>query len=104
MKYDDTGKASYVGSSHWAAVIDSISELKENVERDEDARNLTIDLNLNASAYSSSPRLLYSCRLATKAEILSSIPPRRAADRLVSKYLTLDIASGTLITLNIKRH
>ncbi|KFX89806.1 hypothetical protein O988_08483 [Pseudogymnoascus sp. VKM F-3808] len=94
MKYDDTGKASYVGSSHWAAVIDSISELKENVERDEDARNLTIDLNLNASAYSSSPRLLYSCRLATKAEILSSIPPRRAADRLVSKYLTLDIASG----------
>ncbi|OBT73191.1 hypothetical protein VF21_08703 [Pseudogymnoascus sp. 05NY08] len=88
MKYNNIGTASYVSSSHWAAVLDSISELKGNVEQHE-----THPYN---PVSSSSPGLLYGCQQATKAEILSSIPPRRAADRLLSRYLTLDIPSGIL--------
>ncbi|KFZ20224.1 hypothetical protein V502_03260 [Pseudogymnoascus sp. VKM F-4520 (FW-2644)] len=94
MKYNNIGTANYVGSSHWAAVLDSISELKENVEQQEEIRNMATDFNPHNPVHSSSPRLLYGCQQATKAEIISSIPPRRAADRLVSRYLTLDIPSG----------
>ncbi|OBT97872.2 hypothetical protein VE01_03930 [Pseudogymnoascus verrucosus] len=91
MKYNNIGAGNYVGSSHWAAVLNSISELKGNVE-EEDIRS--IETHPQNPDSSSSPGLLYGCQRATKAEILSRIPPRRAADRLVSRYLTLDIPSG----------
>ncbi|KFY34354.1 hypothetical protein V494_06853 [Pseudogymnoascus sp. VKM F-4513 (FW-928)] len=94
MKYNNIGAANYVGSSHWAAVLDSISELKGNVEQDNEIRDIVTDIHSHNPVISSSPRLLYSCQRATKAEILSSIPPRRVADRLVSRYLTLDIQCG----------
>lgn len=97
MKYNK-----YVGSSHWAAVLDSISELKGNVEQGEEICNMATDLNEPNFVHTSSPWLLYGCQRATKAEILSSIPPRRAADRLVSRYLALDFASGKSITLKFK--
>jgi hypothetical protein len=96
MKYNNIGTGNYVGGSHWAAVLDSISELKGNVEQEE-IRN--IETHSHNAVSSSSPGLLYGCQRATKAEILSSIPPRRVADRLVSRYLTLDIASGKFTIL-----
>lgn len=94
MKFNSLGTANYVGSSHWAAVLDSIAELKEHFEQEEEIRNMAIDFNPPNSAHSSWPQLLYSFHQVTKAEILSSIPPRRVVDRLVSRYFTLDIASG----------
>ncbi|KAF4626663.1 hypothetical protein G7Y89_g11495 [Cudoniella acicularis] len=94
MKFNNLGTANYVGSSHWAAVLDSIAELKEHFEQEEEIRNMATDFNPSNFVPSSWPQLLYSCQRVTKAEILSSIPPRRAADRLVSRYFTLDIASG----------
>lgn len=102
MKYNNIGTANYVGSSHWASVLDSISELKENVEQQEEIRNMSTDFNPHNPVHSSSPRLLYGCQQATKSEIISSIPPRRAADRLVSRYLTLDIPSGKSIILKFE--
>lgn len=94
MKFNSLGTANYVGSTHWAAVLDSIAELKEHFEQEEDIRNMATDFNPPNSVHSSWPQLLYGCQRVTKAEILSSIPPRRAADRLVSRYFTLDIAPG----------
>lgn len=94
MRFNSLGTANYVGSSHWAAVLDSIAELKEHFEQEEEIRNMATDFNPPNSVHSSWPQLLYGCQRVTKAEILSSIPPRRAADRLVSRYFTLDIASG----------
>jgi hypothetical protein len=91
MKYNNIGAGNYVGSSHWAAVLNSISELKGNVEEEEIR---SIETHPQNPVSSSLPGLLYGCQRATKAEILSSMPPRRAADRLVSRYLTLDIPSG----------
>ncbi len=94
MKFDRLGTANYVGSPHWAAVLDSIAELKDRFEQEEEMSNIVKDLNPTNSTRCGSPQLLYGCPRVTKAEILSSIPPRRAADRLVSRYFTLDIASG----------
>lgn len=94
MKYNNIGTTNYVGSSHWAAVLNSISELKGTIEQDDESRNMATDFHPHNYHHYSSPRLLYGCQWATKTEILSSIPPRRATDRLVSRYMTLDIASG----------
>lgn len=88
MKLNGLGSADYVGSAHWAAVLDSIAELKNGFAQDEEIRKMATDVD------SSWPQLLYGCPRATKAEILSSIPPRQVVDRLVSRYFTLDIAPG----------
>lgn len=72
--------ATYVGSVHWAAVLDSIAELKDHYEEEEEARLLT------PSDYSSGPRLLYEPVQATRAEILASIPARPIVDRMVARY------------------
>lgn len=98
MKFNSLGTANYVGSSHWAAVLDSIAELKEHFEQEEENRNMATELYPPNSVQPTWPQLLYGLQPVTKAEILSSIPPRRAVDRLVSKYFTLDIASGKSIT------
>ena len=76
--------ANYVGSVHWAAVLDSISELKDQYEREEEARmsaasNPVVD-------NSPGPRLLYEPVQATRADILASMPARAVADRMVALY------------------
>ncbi|KAF5679316.1 hypothetical protein FCIRC_6161 [Fusarium circinatum] len=76
--------ASYVGSVHWAAVLDSISELKDHYEEEEESRML--DTNDHVLLQSPGPRLLYEPVLTTKAELLASIPPRPVVDRLVARY------------------
>ncbi|CZR67365.1 related to fungal specific transcription factor [Phialocephala subalpina] len=96
MNMDSAGTPSYVGSAHWVAILDSISELKEHFEQEEATRRLATEDNEAKSGHSNWPQLLYGCPQITKAEILSSIPTRREADRLVSRYFTLDIAPGVL--------
>ena len=94
MKLNSLGTMNYVGSSHWATVLDSIAELREHFELEEAIRNMETDFGGANSVHSSSSQLLYGCQPATEAEILSSIPPRRTVDRLVSMYFTLEIAPG----------
>ncbi|EXJ92230.1 hypothetical protein A1O3_00780 [Capronia epimyces CBS 606.96] len=100
MKFDRLGTANYVGSPHWAAVLDSITELKEHFEREEELCHMPTDFTPPDPGHSSWPQLLYGYgyQWATKAEILASIPPRRAADRLVSRYFALDISPGESTT------
>ncbi|KAF5671679.1 transcriptional regulatory [Fusarium heterosporum] len=75
----------YVGSAHWAAVLDSIAELKDHVDNEE-----LLQVEQEASDYpylETGPKLLYGCPTpATKDEILASIPKRPVVDRLVSRY------------------
>ena len=90
MKVDGLGTANYVGSAHWAAVLDSIAEIKDHFEWEEKNRKIAID-------HDCWPQLLYGCPRVTEAVILSSIPTRELVDKLVSKYFTLDIAPGESI-------
>lgn len=80
--------ASYVNSAHWAAVLDGITELKEHFERKEqDAQSSRRISDPSFPPDRTGPQLLYGCtKLATKEEILASIPARPIVDRLVSRY------------------
>lgn len=74
----------YVGRVHWAAVLDSISELRHHYEKEEEARMLVA--NDHVLRGGSGPRLLYEPVQSTKAELLASIPPRPVMDRMVARY------------------
>ncbi|KAF4955587.1 hypothetical protein FGADI_4422 [Fusarium gaditjirri] len=76
--------ATYVGSVHWAAVLDSISELRDHYEEEEEARMLATNDHL--SLQSLGPRLLYEPVQTTKADLLASIPARPVLDRMVARY------------------
>ncbi|OOF90536.1 hypothetical protein ASPCADRAFT_510799 [Aspergillus carbonarius ITEM 5010] len=73
----------YVGSGHWAAVLDSISELREHYEEEEEARMLASDQILRPSP---GPRLLYEPVQDSKADLLAAIPSRPVVDRMVARY------------------
>ncbi|KAJ9150669.1 Nonribosomal peptide synthetase 14 [Pleurostoma richardsiae] len=76
--------ANYVDSAHWTAVLDSISQLKDHWEKEEEEKMAEPDeYELRDSP---GPRLLYEPVQATKTEILASIPARPVVDRLVSRY------------------
>jgi hypothetical protein len=81
LRYDSLGTANNVSSSHWAAVLNSITELKEHFEQEVEFRSITTDLNFPNPVHSNWPQLLYSCQRITEVELLSSIPPRRVVDR-----------------------
>lgn len=74
----------YVGSFHWAAVLDSISELKDHYEEEEEARLLAA--NDHVLHGSPGPRLLYEPVQTTKADLLAAIPAQPAVDRMVARY------------------
>lgn len=76
--------ASYVGNVHWAAVLDSISELRDHYEEQEEARLLATNDHL--FLHSPGPRLLYEPVQTTKADLLASVPARPVVDRMVARY------------------
>ena len=74
----------YVSNVHWAAVLDSISDLKDHYEMEEEARTLVT--SYQPLIHSSGPRLLYEPVNATKDEVLASVPERPIVDRIVARY------------------
>lgn len=91
------GVPSYVDGAHWTALLDSISELKDYLQ---DAPEPNMQFSLPPQIvpdYGSFPLLLYGgFAQTTKGEILSAIPPRPIADRLVSQFFnTVDLAPGS---------
>ncbi|CAG8900506.1 unnamed protein product [Penicillium egyptiacum] len=90
----ETG-VNYVSSSHWAAVLDSITDLRDHMSREEEAHPRGLD-PVRPTASFPKPQLLYSCTMhETSASILKSLPPRLTVDRLVSRYFNIiDIAPG----------
>jgi hypothetical protein len=91
-----SARVSYVGSTHWAAVLDSITELRNHLAQEEDAINLPPDLVSSLISFPK-PQLLYNDTMyETPVSIIKSLPPRSVVDRLVSRYFNvLDIAPGT---------
>lgn len=86
----------YVGGDHWAAILDSIADLKDHFGRVEQLRLATgpdqvqddtgdpWNVDIHASRHS---MLLYEgCRPASQAGILAALPPRGAVDRYISRY------------------
>ncbi|KAM0416870.1 hypothetical protein ACHAPD_005807 [Fusarium lateritium] len=80
------GGANYVGSAHWAAVLDGIAELKDHLDNEESHHSDSQGPDLPCPQVTG-PQLLYGCpKPADKDEIFSSIPARSVVDRLVSRY------------------
>jgi hypothetical protein len=84
-------KYSYVGSSHWATILESISEIKRDLEDSGDeASDDEYDAWRNEeplNVYDEElPGLLRAPRRVTKAELLSFMPPKAEADALVSLW------------------
>lgn len=96
MKFDDSG-AKYVGSSHWAAVLDGIADLKGHLEREDDADVFQIAPDSFCPG-PNPPQLLsgYTQHLS-KEGILASIPARSVVDRLLSRYFnSFEVSPGQL--------
>ncbi|KAI0970659.1 fungal-specific transcription factor domain protein [Xylaria arbuscula] len=88
---------SYVNSSHWAAILDSITDLRNHLAQEEETHPRASD-SLQPPASFPKPQLLYSCLMyENPAAIIKSLPPRPVVDRLVSRYFNvLDIAPGVV--------
>ncbi|RDW86274.1 putative Zn(II)2Cys6 transcription factor [Aspergillus mulundensis] len=86
MQVGETG-TSYVSGSHWAALQDSIAEIKEYLDSD-------TPLSQN---YSEGPALLVGlCPPVGKDDFLAAVPPKDVADRLVSRFFN-SMEPGVLI-------
>jgi hypothetical protein len=97
---------SYVGGDHWAAILDNIADLKEQVDQqerlrmadnyiqfeDDDGEGGTEPLNTHRLSH---VLLLYGCpRPTSRAEILAALPPKDQVDRYISRYFNrLDLVS-----------
>ncbi|KAE9374272.1 hypothetical protein N431DRAFT_464540 [Stipitochalara longipes BDJ] len=82
----DNSETSYVGSTHWAAVLNEVVDLKDLLDSHDSP---------NSSNGSNVPNeqgidLLFSTKRAvSQKDILASIPPRDIVDRLISKYFSV---------------
>ncbi|KAI0506708.1 fungal-specific transcription factor domain protein [Xylaria bambusicola] len=88
---------SYVSSSHWAAVLDGITDLRNYFAQEEDPHTQASDPVQPLVGFPK-PQLFYSgLKCETSASILKSLPSRPVVDRLVSRYFNiLDIAPGVV--------
>ncbi|RDW81235.1 putative transcription factor [Aspergillus mulundensis] len=94
----------YVGGDHWVAILDSIADLKDHLDREEQlqlAEEPDVGEKGNGVptvAASMRPKgafLLYGTRPTSRDEILSALPPRYAVDRYISHYFNyLDLVSS----------
>ncbi|OHW92234.1 fungal specific transcription factor [Colletotrichum incanum] len=100
----------YVGSDHWSAILDSIAELKDHFDREEQLKltgsprhtpggNSEDSAEFDLRLRSQRALLLYGCRPAvSKAEILSALPPKRAVDRYIAHYFYhLDLVASSSV-------
>lgn len=95
IKIERTG-STYVGSSHWAAVLDSIADLRAHFANEEDVAQCRSIDPVQPPAKTPQPQLLYySPIFEDKTSIIDTIPSRPVVDRLISRYFNvLDIATG----------
>ncbi|KAL2047715.1 hypothetical protein N7G274_000757 [Stereocaulon virgatum] len=86
----------YVGGDHWAAILDSIADLEDRFECEEQL-GLAINPeqiqyntgnadNVNKPASRQSLLLYGGCRPASQAEIFAALPTKGAVDRCISRY------------------
>lgn len=102
---------SYANNTHWLAILDSITELREHVALENPSSEPVLQQNSPRTGFEldtrpfSRPRLLYGCRVqASLSSILQAVPPRPVVDRLVSRYFNdLDMATGKPCIRNLVR-
>lgn len=77
MKAKD--QVNFVGSDHWEAILEDISELKIDLENTDTSE--MVDFK---------PRILFGTNNhATRSEIVSSVPPRPICDKLLSSWFSV---------------
>ncbi|KEZ42267.1 hypothetical protein SAPIO_CDS6126 [Scedosporium apiospermum] len=75
----------YVSDAHWVAILDNISELKEQVQFERDIA--PVELHSQGKDEKESPALLFGYQGSiSKEALLAAMPERPVVDRLVSKY------------------
>ncbi|PYI28684.1 hypothetical protein BP00DRAFT_402272 [Aspergillus indologenus CBS 114.80] len=89
----------YVAGEHWAAILDSIADLKAHCDREEQISLAEAPTHLSEEEppHFRHALLLYGChRPTSRAEIIAALPPKAAVDRYISRYFNyLDlVASG----------
>ena len=76
----------YVSSAHWVAILDSISELKEQVQFEVDIASVGPHDSPNRDE-KERPALLFDYRGSiSKEAILAALPERSVADNLIARY------------------
>lgn len=87
------GETSYVGTAHWASILEGISELKRELDGAEDGTDLDEQQGGDGDVepadiddVSTIGSLLRSPKRLTRAEILQSLPSRSEVDDLVSTW------------------
>ncbi|KAL4950763.1 hypothetical protein BDW69DRAFT_201936 [Aspergillus filifer] len=108
MRTDDS-ELQYVGGDHWIAILDGIADLKDHLDRKHqlrlaespiDGADEQLDDNHAevANEQFKGALLLYGCRPASRKEILSSLPPKYAVDRYISRYFNyFDLVSSAAV-------
>ncbi|OOQ83977.1 hypothetical protein PEBR_32229 [Penicillium brasilianum] len=87
----------YVDPTHWQAVLNEISEVKEYLQLTEDSYSEENPDDLFAI---SGPELLLSNTISTpKSDLIAALPTRPVADRLISLYL--NSKESTLVLIHI---
>jgi hypothetical protein len=72
----------FVGSEHWEAILEDITELKIDLETPD-----------TSEIGDFKPQILFGINRASRSEIISSIPPRPVCDMLISRWFrTMDMA------------
>ena len=87
------GETSYVGSAHWASILDGITDLRrelDDVSENEDAEHgdwqHEEEITNAAMSTSHAHSLLHSPKRLTKVELLAEMPSRLVVDQLVATW------------------
>ena len=75
-------QVNFVGSEHWEAILEDITELKIDLETPDTSKEVDFK-----------PQILFGINHASRSEIMSSIPSRPVCDMLISRWVrTMDMA------------
>ncbi|KAL0930850.1 fungal specific transcription factor [Colletotrichum truncatum] len=90
----------YVGTGHWASILDSIAELKDHLEAEEETQTSSAaSVSLSTTDDYMEMPLLYNNKPISIVDIVGSIPSKQIVDRYISYYFnSLDFASGAVHT------
>ncbi|TDZ18529.1 Fusarisetin A cluster transcription factor fsa6 [Colletotrichum orbiculare MAFF 240422] len=81
-----SSESRYVGSGHWASILDGIAELKEHLEAEEEQISGATSRSMLLPEDGNEMPLLYNVRAVSREEILESVPDRGTLDRYVHCY------------------
>jgi hypothetical protein len=78
----ENGQINFVGSEHWEAILEDITELKIDLETADTSRTVQFK-----------PQLLFGVNSTSRSELMASIPSRSVCDMLISRWCkTMDMA------------